>query len=149
MSVGKFCNREVVITDRQCSLLEVAKLMRQYHVGDVVVAESRGGQNFPVGIITDRDLVVDLIAKEIPLEFLVAGDMTSPNLVTVREGDGIWETLVIMRNKGVRRVPVVNDVGGLEGILTVDDLLELLAEELAALAKVPGREVQHEKVARP
>lgn len=51
-----------------------------------------------------------------------------------------WETMQRMRTRGVRRMAVINEQGGLEGILTVDDLLELLAEELILLAKLPTRE---------
>jgi CBS domain-containing protein len=70
-------------------------------------------------------------------------------LITAREQDSIWETLDRLRTKGIRRIPVVNDEGGLEGILTVDDLLELLAEELILLAKVPVREQMLEKETKP
>ncbi|MDA8165037.1 MAG: CBS domain-containing protein [Desulfobacteraceae bacterium] len=148
MTVGEFCNREVVIATRDDVIVEIAKLMRQHHVGDVVIVDQAKLPPVPVGIVTDRDIVVELVAEEVALESVKAGDIMSYELVTAREEDGIWETLQRMRAQGVRRVPVVNRDGGLEGILTVDDLLELFSEELLALAKVPAGEVFHEKKLR-
>jgi len=149
MTVGKFCSREVVIADKDSTILDVARLMRQHHVGDVVIVDSNGDLPKPIGIITDRDIVVELIAGEVSLDDVSAGDVMSFELITAREQDSLWETLQRMRTKGVRRVPVVNEQGGLEGILTVDDLLELLGEELILLAKVPSREQTREKETRP
>lgn len=144
MSTGEFCTREVVITEKDSSILEVAQLMRTYHVGDVVVVEHRGEQAVPLGIITDRDIVVELIAQEVDLASVTAGDIMSYDLLSVREDEGIWEVLLQMCDRGVRRIPVVNEEGGLEGILALDDMIELLAEELTLLAKIarsgPDRE---------
>jgi CBS domain-containing protein len=137
MTVGHFCNREVVITGRESTIVEVAQLMRQHHVGDVVIVEEKKEIRVPVGIITDRDLAVGLIADGVDLDAVTAGDVMSYELVTARTADSIWETLTRMRGQGVRRIPVVNDEGGLEGILSLDDILELLAEELSMLARVP------------
>jgi len=137
MTVGNLCNREVVITGRESTIVEVAQLMRLHHVGDVVIVEDREDDRAPVGIITDRDLVVELIADGVDLDAVTAGDVMSYELVTARTDDSIWETLKRMRGLGVRRMPVVNNRGGLEGILSLDDILELLAEELSMLAKVP------------
>jgi CBS domain-containing protein len=148
MSVGEFCNREVVIAHRHTSIVEAAKLMRQYHVGDLVVVESAGGLTKPVGILTDRDIVLALIAGEVPLETVSVGEVMSAELVTAQEGEGIWEALQHMRARGVRRMVVVNEEGGLEGILTVDDLLELFSEEIFALASVPRRGQEQEKKLR-
>ncbi|KPK29321.1 MAG: histidine kinase [Nitrospira bacterium SG8_35_1] len=140
MTVGKFCNREVIIADKNSSIAEIAKLMRKHHVGDVVLVNDKGGRATPIGILTDRDIVIELIACDVPLDSVSAGDVMSYELVTAREEDSIWDTLHRMRAKGIRRVPVVNDKDELEGILSADDLLELFAEELNLLAKVPFRE---------
>ena len=147
MSIGEFCTREVVIAGRDTGIVELAQLMRRQHVGDVVVVEKHGNLAVPVGIITDRDIVVELIAGEVDLDSVTIGDVMSPELITAREKEGIWDTLQRMRSKGIRRLPVVNEDGGLEGILTVDDLIELLADELALLARIAGRghELEEEK----
>lgn len=140
MTVGKFCNREVIIADKDSSIVEIAKLMRRHHVGDVVLVTGDGDRIKPVGILTDRDIVIELLACDVDLNSVSAGDVMSYELVTAQEEDSIWDTLQLMRAKGIRRVPVVNDRDELEGILSIDDLLELFAEELNLLAKVPFRE---------
>lgn len=148
MTVGNICNREVVITTRETPLIEVAKRMREYHVGDVVVVAERGGERVPLGIITDRDIVLSVIASEVNLHDLTAGDVMIPELHTAREGESIWDAMQRMRGHGVKRVPVVNDQGGLVGILSVNDLLELISEELLALAQVARRQQQRERELR-
>ncbi len=139
MSIGEFCTREVVVAERDTGIVELAQLMRTHHVGDVVVVEKQGELVVPVGIITDRDIVMELIAAQVDLDSVTTGDVMSPELITAGEKEGIWDTLQRMRSKGIRRLPVVNEDGGLEGILTVDDLIDLLAEELALLAKIADR----------
>lgn len=148
MTVGKICNREVVITTPEATLIAVAKLMREYHVGDVVVVTQRGDESVPVGIITDRDIVLAIVASEVNLDAVVAGDIMSHELLTAREQDSIWDILQRMRSHGVRRLPVVNERGGLEGILSVNDFLELISDELLALAQVARRQQQREEEIR-
>ena len=139
MTIREFCTKEVVTTGKGSSITEVAQQMRKCHVGDVVAVERRGEQNIPVGIITDRDIVVQLIAPGMDPDAVTAGEIMSSELIIARGDDSIWDTLQRMRGKGVRRIPVVNEEGGLEGILTVDDLIELLAGELTLLAKIAAQ----------
>jgi CBS domain-containing protein len=148
MPISEICNREVVIVQRNNTISEAAQLMRQHHVGDVVVVEERGGVKVPVGIVTDRDLVVEIMAPAIDLNVITLGDIMAPELATVKEDAGLSETIEYMRTKGVRRVPVVDKAGGLVGILTLDDLLELLAEELLALARLVKQEQKKETISR-
>lgn len=148
MPVSEICNRDVIVVQRNDTILEAAKLMRQHHVGDVVVVEDRNGMRVPVGIVTDRDLVVEIMAPELDHLVITVGDIMLPELVTVKESSGVFETIQYMRAKGVRRLPVVNEGGGLVGILTLDDLLELLAEELTALAKLVRHEQKKEVTSR-
>jgi CBS domain-containing protein len=122
--------------------------MREYHVGDVVVVNARGDEKVPVGIITDRDIVLAIVASEIDLDAVLAGDIMSHELLTAGEQESIWDVLQRMRSHGVRRLPVVNARGGLEGILSVNDFLELITEELLALAQVATRQQQREKEIR-
>ena len=144
MSISEFCNREVVYAKREMSIPEVAQLMRQHHVGDVVVVDEINGKLVPVGIVTDRDIVIQIIAPSLDLDDFSVGDIMSPQLVSVQEKDGIFETIRLMRSKGIRRIPVVDAQDGLIGIVAADDILDLLAEELAALAKVAPREQERE-----
>lgn len=148
MPIGEICNREVVIVQADKPALEAARLMRQYHAGDVVVVEERGGLRVPVGIVTDRDLVVEIMAPGLDPAVITVGDIMASELATVMENIGVFEAIQYMRTKGVRRLPVVDDKGGLIGILTLDDLLELLADELIALVRLVKREQKREMMGR-
>jgi len=148
-TIGAVCSRDVVFTTRDATVAATAKLMRQNHVGCIVVVEQlNGGRRLPVGMVTDRDIVVEVIAPGLDAETITAGDIMATELVTVAESEGLLETMEIMRYKGVRRIPVVDSNGQLIGIASIDDLLEILAEELSELAKIVGRERVHEVQSR-
>jgi len=148
MAIGEVCNREVVIVERSTSIVEAARLMRQFHVGDLVVVEKAAGKARPVGIVTDRDIVLEVIAAEVAVNSLTVGDIMTADVATVRETEGVFETLRYMRDQGVRRLPVVDSTDYLIGIITLDDVLELLAEEMGELAKLLARERQRESASR-
>jgi len=133
---------------RKDSILEAAKLMRDYHVGGVVVVEDKDGEVAPVGILTDRDIVVELIAKDVPIDSVFLEDVMSSDLAAVDENRGVWDTIKFMRAKGVRRIVVVNEKGSLVGILSVDDLFEFLSEELSDLVRLFMQERSREKEIR-
>jgi CBS domain-containing protein len=122
--------------------------MRGEHVGDVVVVDQPNGEKIAVGIVTDRDLVVEVMAKEGDPALVTAKDLMGGELVTVGEASDVYETAELMRDRGVRRVPVVDDQGGLLGIVTLDDLLRIIGEQLALLARVVARERFQERQAR-
>lgn len=144
MAIGEFCNRAVAFATRDMTLTEAAKIMRQYHVGDLVVVDENDGKRVPVGIVTDRDMVIQVIAQSLELNDFRIGDIMGRQLISVQESDGVFETIRLMRTKGVRRLPVVNRQGELVGIVSADDMLDLLAEELGELAKVSLREQEQE-----
>jgi CBS domain-containing protein len=148
MSVGEFCNREVIIVEKQESVVEAAKLMRHHHVGDVVVVEEKEGVNVPVGIVTDRDIVIEVLAEDVEPASVSVADIMSSELAKVREEDELLQTIQFMRSRGVRRLPVVDAQGGLVGILTVDDVLDLVAEQLSDLVGLATREQYRESKTR-
>lgn len=148
MAIGEICNRETVFTTRGSSVGDAARLMREHHVGDLVVVDEKAGKRIPVGILTDRDLVVEILAKDVDINTVNVGDIMSNDLVTARETDAIYDTLQHMRAKGIRRLPVVDSGGGLVGIVSVDDILDLLADELTALARLVSREQARERKKR-
>lgn len=133
MKAGEICNHNVVTVSPRDSIRTAAELMRQHHVGDVVVAEDRGGLLTPLGILTDRDIVVEVIAESVGLDDVTVRDTMTDQLVTANEDDDLLATLMEMRKNGVRRLPVVDDNGRLVGILTADDVIGLVARELAEL----------------
>ncbi len=148
MAIGEICNREVVYVNREVTVHAACKLMRHYHVGSLVVVDETGGKRVPVGILTDRDIVVEIDAMDLDPKVITAGDIMSAALATVPENHGVLETIEVMRFKGVRRMPIVDAEGRLIGIVTIDDLLEVLAEELTDIARIVSREQSHEQHAR-
>ncbi len=148
MTIGELCNREVVVVNRGETALEAARLMRQHHVGDVVVVEDKDNGKVPAGILTDRDIVIELVAEQVDPESVTVEEVMSDQLLTVNESDELLDTIEQMRIKGVRRVPVVGKDGELVGILTLDDVLDVLAEALKGLALLTGREQRRERETR-
>jgi CBS domain-containing protein len=148
MTTGQVCNREVVFIHKQASIPEAARLMREYHVGDLVVIKEKTGKRVPVGIVTDRDIVLEVIAEGVGMDDINVGDIMSDNLVTARESASLLETIKVMRAKGIRRLPVVNDDNELVGILSVDDLIDLFSEQIVDLTRLISREQDREKAGR-
>ena len=149
MSIGEVCNRDVVIADRSDSILNAVRLMRKYHVGDVVVVEEKEGHRRPIGILTDRDIVVELLAAGVDLDALAISDAMSFDLWTLRESDDLLDSIERMQRRGVRRAPVVDDRDALVGILTVDNIIDLISEQLRGVTKLIGRERSSEERRRP
>lgn len=148
MTLKSICNREVVIAQKNDTLVEAAKLMREYQVGSIVIVEERNGLRYPVGIVTDRDLVIELIAKEVDINLVTLGDVMYRDIILGKENDDVNETIKIMRQRGIRRLPVVDDRGVLVGIVTMDDLIDLIAEELKDLVALIGKQQNLEKGCR-
>lgn len=148
MLVGEACNREVVFVAADAAIDEAARLIREYHVGDLVVVDERDGSRYPVGILTDRDLVVEVLAGGVAIGAVDVGDIMSRDLLAVHEDDELFDTIRRMREQGVRRVPVVDRDGMLQGILAVDDLIDLVAEQLNNLVALIGNELRHERERR-
>lgn len=144
MAIGDVCMRDVVVAGRDTTVREAAKLMVQHHVGNLVVIEETGGRSVPVGIITDRDIVRNVIAEDLDPAVFALGDLVARELVTAAEDQGVFECMQNMRIHGIRRMPVVDRYGGLVGIISLDDLIQLLAEEMSELGKLISREQAHE-----
>lgn len=145
MSVGEFCNREVIVIGPEEPARDIARLMREHHVGDVLVVEERDGRRVPVGIVTDRDLVIEVLASESDAGQFRVADIMTADLLTANEADDTMETLQRMRNAGVRRMPVVSDDGALVGIITVDDYINVFAEQMEDLVRLVSREQLRER----
>lgn len=144
MNAGEICNHEVVVVYRDMELTNAAKLMRDRHVGSLVVVVDRLSEHVPVGMLTDRDLTIAVLAKELDPHTVTVRDVMSPDLFAVRESDSANAALRVMRERGVRRVPVLTHSGALAGILTLDDLLDILAEQLGDVVHAIARERNHE-----
>jgi CBS domain-containing protein len=149
MDVNLIYNHNVATIGKNAGVAEAAALMRVEHVGDVIVTEVRGDAQIPIGILTDRDIVVGVIAKGTAPDAVTAGDAMTRNLLTVREDASIDFALREMRRYGVRRAPVVRANGDLVGVIAVDDIIEHLAEQLGRLAELIRREQEAEPRTRP
>lgn len=148
MDVGEICNRVVVYAERDMPLTEAAQLMREHHVGSLVVVDETGAGRAPVGMITDRDIVIAVVGKAVDPDQLLVGEIMGAEVYAVRETDSMLDALKAMRHHGVRRLPVLTAAGTLAGIVTLDDALEVLAELLNDLASVVARERNREARAR-
>ena len=144
MPIGELAVRQVIVAPRGTAVLDAAKLMRQYHVGDIVITSETNGRRRPIGIVTDRDIVLEVLAQGIDAAKLSVDDIMTRDLITVRESEGVFQTIQLMRAKGARRAPIVNEEGVLIGIVSADDFIDLLAEELSELAKLISREQKRE-----
>jgi len=148
MTVGQICNRVVVFAFRNTPLPDAAKLMRDNHIGSLVIVDESDRGRIPVGMLTDRDIAIAVVAQALDPRTLTAGEVMSGELVTANEQDDMLDTLQRMRRRGVRRVPVLTAAGTLAGIVTLDDLLELVAEQLGDVVKAIATEQSREARAR-
>lgn len=150
MTISAFCKRVVVTIQSQASVEDAARLMRSNHIGDVVVVDS-SDTRVPVGILTDRDVALEVVAQGLsPAHTPVSAVMSRP-VLTLRESDGFLEALDKMSARGVRRAPVVDEQGRLKGFVSVDDLVPLIARELAKIGALirHGQAAEIERTDRP
>jgi CBS domain-containing protein len=121
--------------------------MRDQHVGDVIVVDEREESPTPIGIVTDRDLVVLVMAKGVSPEGVQAGDLLRGDLVTALQSEDLYDAIWCMRSKAIRRLPIVNSSNSLVGVLTVDDVTRLLGEALGEVGRIPHYRAKREEAA--
>ena len=148
-TTGEICTRNVTIAFKRTSLNEAARLMRENHVGCLVVVEETGGLRIVVGMLTDRDIVTGVVASDLNPAILLVEDVMTTDLVTAREDDSLIDLMRLMRRKGTRRVPVVGGQGELVGVVALDDLLDILAQEMSLLVAAIDSEGKRERKMRP
>lgn len=145
LTAGQICTRTVVHADRGMMLDEAARLMRTHHVGSLVVVEERSPkERIVVGMLTDRDIATGVVALDRDAHAFRVGDIMSTDVVTVREQDSVLDVLAVMRHRKVRRLPVTGGRGELIGLVALDDVLALVAEQMHALAAAVGAAQHHE-----
>ena len=146
MRVNEICSRAVSHVRRDVSILEAAHRMREEHVGDLIVVDEKEGRRVPVGVLTDRDMVVGILARDADhVKLLDVGDvMVGGSLVTAYEEEDLAPVLRRMRTFGVRRLPVVDAEGSLTGVLSVDDVIPALSDEMADLAALVSGQAARE-----
>ena len=140
MNVEELCSRDVVTVAATTGLVEAAQAMRSRHVGFLVVTGDGAPDGIPIGVLTDRDIVVEVVSKGIDPRSLTTGDVMTRDPLVMGVAARPEHALKQMRIFGVRRTPVTNAQGRLAGVLALDDLLEWLASTLADAASVVRRE---------
>ena len=144
MIIGELCNRDVVIIEPNESIDTAAQLMRRHHTGDLIVVDNQKNRK-PVGIVTDRDLVIEVLAVSLDYSKLSVGDIMSDQLATASELESLTDVLQRMSDKGVRRMPVVNELGRIEGIFTLDDFIDVLSDQTRLAASLIRNEQVKER----
>jgi CBS domain-containing protein len=139
MKLGHICEADVVTTFAETSVVDAAAEMRRTQVGALVVVEERNSGTWPVGIVTDRDIAVALTARP-PHDATRVADVMTRNLIVASEHDDFFDGLSKMRRFGIRRLPIIALDGRLRGIITLDDMIEVLSAKLREAAAVVPRE---------
>jgi CBS domain-containing protein len=135
MQIGEICQRNVAVAAEDMSVKEAAELMRDRHVGSLVVVNETGAGRRVTGIVTDRDIAIVAVARDFDPQSLRVGDIMSPDPVTATSSQSVHDVLALMRERGIRRIPIITDDGALAGIVTLDDLLEVVADEMLGFAQ--------------
>ncbi|TAJ44960.1 CBS domain-containing protein [Methanofollis fontis] len=132
MTLMECCQVPVVSVPPETPVFDVAGIMAEQNVGSVVVVEEKK----PVGIITDRDITVRVTAEGLDPKSVPVHAVMSAELLVLPGTTGLYQALLQIKAKGVRRVPVTDGAGALSGIITVDDVIRLLAQEMDGIASV-------------
>jgi CBS domain-containing protein len=144
MNVGDICTRNPITVSTGATLAEVARLMRDHHVGAVIVTKTPLDQPVAVGIVTDRDVACAQLDHLSDLNSLSAEQAMTRNPVVVNEEESLSAAIGRMRDRGVRRAPVLSMHGALVGLVSTDDLLPMVARELLQLARIVSLQPRHE-----
>jgi CBS domain-containing protein len=144
MEIGELCSREVYVVTSDEPLVQAVREMDRRHIGTVVVVEAREKARVPIGIVTDRDVLCGQLKRHADLFTLTVQDVMTPDQWTIAESCGVAEAITGLRARGVRRAPVVSDARDLVGIVSLDDLLPVVAENLSSLAKLIGKQAGRE-----
>jgi CBS domain-containing protein len=150
LTAGEICSRIVTVAYPSMALNEAARLMRERQVGCLVVVEEVSAkESVVVGVLTDRDIAIGVVAADRDPHGMRVGDVMTKDVVKVREEDSLADVLSAMRRKGVRRVPVTGPKDVLLGIVALDDVLEVLAQQMQAVAAAVSAAARHERTALP
>jgi CBS domain-containing protein len=144
MLLSELCQLDVACCRLQTSILEAAQLMRHKHVGDLVVVGNDPDDRAPIGIITDRDIIVEVLATGLDPAKTRVGDVIRRPVAIAHQDEDASQALEQMRTHGIRRIPVVDRAGRLTGIITADDMLKWLAVQAARLVQSVAEEQTHE-----
>ena len=149
MRIAEICSRDIACIDQEASVRQAATEMRRRHAGCLVVVDRRDTERIPRGIVTDRDIVVEVVAPGIDPSVLTVADVMARPVTTCREDDKLFEAIEAMRLHGVRRLPVVGSRGELVGLVSANDIMSALGLCLRELWQAGSRGVAREIENRP
>lgn len=147
--LSAICKFPVQIAKRETTIVAAAQMMREGHAGALVVVGDAAKPKKPVGIVTDRDIVIAIVALDLNPNIFLLDDLLNRPLIVAKGDQSIREGIALMNAKGVRRLPVVNKKGELIGIVTLDDLIAEIARDLTQAGDVMVREITQELELRP
>lgn len=148
MSLRQYCDNEVSLLTQDSSILEAAQVMRKNHVGEVIIVEHQKAKTIPLGIVTDRDLVIEIMAMEVDVEKINLGSIMCFELITVSDDTSLNDALEIMQINGIRRAPVIDGSGALIGLINIESILKILTQDMTKLLKLFNTEKRIEKTRR-
>ena len=148
MQIGNICHRSVTSIDHTASVPEAARLMRDQHVGFLVVYKSGDELHRPIGVLTDRDIVIEVVGKGVDANALIVDDLMTRQPLMANESEELADVLQAMRMGGIRRVPVVDGRGALSGVFALDDALEIVTSLMCDIAGSVKNEQRQEWRAR-
>ena len=146
MQLTELCNENVVDIAKEETVLNAAKLLRNKHVGCLVVTDSKNGVKTPIGIVTDRDIVLKVLDYDTNMANINVFDIMDSKFVTAKVTDDVHTAMDLMRRHGIRRIPLVDEDNHLAGIVTVDDMFAHLGDELHRLSRAIYMEQSREKL---
>ncbi len=145
MLLKDVCTLDVACCGPDTTVREASRTMRRSHVGDLIVVDDPNGDRVPIGIVTDRDLVLEVLGNGLDPDHTTVARLMRQPLVIATEDEQVTPVIARMRTHGVRRVPVVDARGSTVGIITLDDLLRLLVHEAGALLEIVSSEQNQER----
>jgi CBS domain-containing protein len=143
MKIGDLCSRFPITTSPSATLSEVASLMYENHVGSVIVTLSPSERPVAVGIVTDRDIVRAQLNHGADLGRLSARDVMTPDPLCINENESPERAMERLNERDVRRAPVIDSSGALTGIVSTDDIMVKLAQQISAMGRLLERQAVH------
>lgn len=148
MNIASICQREIVTVAADASLREAAASMREHHIGALVVTDAAAPARV-VGVITDRDLAIDVLALELNANGICVGQLVHGSAISVSGEASLQQAAAAMEDGGVRRLLVTGEDARVIGIVSIDDLVDAVAAEVSGLARALRSGIARENAERP
>jgi CBS domain-containing protein len=148
MLLKEVCVLDVVCCGRTTNVIEAARMMRKHHIGDLIVVDDPNDERVPVGILSDRDIVVEVLGNDLDPSKTTVSQVMSNKLVIAEAHEDTSVAVERMHAHGVRRMPVVDHSGGLIGVFTLDDAIKLHAQRAAEFVDIAAKGQTHERRTR-